>query len=85
MLWIPVKSKAPDTESSNVPFPRLRRSLGQESFPNVQLFRTCLPWEGEDYKVYSNICTIFIFLNSVQSKVTNLQQLQWTPLTAMAR
>lgn len=50
MLWIPVKSKAPDTESSNVPFPRLRRSLGQESFPNVQLFRTCLPWEEQSYK-----------------------------------
>lgn len=52
--WMQTKSKAkpPDTEPVKVSSGRsgLRRSLGQENFPNVQLFRTCLPWEEQSYE-----------------------------------
>lgn len=29
--------------------PKLRRSVGLETFPNIQLFRTCMPNEGMNY------------------------------------
>lgn len=53
--WIQARSKAklPDTEPDKVPSQRtgLRRSLGHENFPNVQVFRSCLPWEEQSYKL----------------------------------
>ncbi|CAL1586727.1 unnamed protein product [Knipowitschia caucasica] len=55
MPWIPTraKTKAADPEPTKTPpsRPRLRRSLGQEHFPNLQLFRSCLPWEEHSYKM----------------------------------
>lgn len=34
-------------ESTSGDRPKLRRSLGLESFPNVELFRTCMPGAGK--------------------------------------
>ncbi|KAJ0026655.1 hypothetical protein NQD34_017655 [Periophthalmus magnuspinnatus] len=48
-----VKTKVLDLEPTK-PLssrPKLRRSLGQENFPNLQVFRSCLPWEEHSYKL----------------------------------
>lgn len=47
------KTKLSDTERDTAPSqrPGLRRSLGHENFPNVQVFRSCLPWEEQSYKL----------------------------------
>ncbi|CAK6962812.1 rho GTPase-activating protein 11A-like isoform X3 [Scomber scombrus] len=53
--WIQGRSKVspPVSEqsqgSTSVDRPTLRRSVGLETFPNVRLFRTCLPCEDEGF------------------------------------
>lgn len=44
-----VRPPAPEKEqgSTSGGIKTLRRSLGLETFPNVQLFRTCMPCAGE--------------------------------------
>ncbi|KAK7907588.1 hypothetical protein WMY93_016200 [Mugilogobius chulae] len=52
--WIQARAKPkPDTEPTKPPSSRpcLRRSLGQEHFPNLQVFRSCLPWEEHIYNL----------------------------------
>ncbi|XP_074541910.1 inactive Rho GTPase-activating protein 11B-like [Halichoeres trimaculatus] len=53
--WIKGRSKVEEPvpeetqQSTSAVKPTLRRSLGLETFPNVQLFRTCLPVADQSY------------------------------------
>ncbi|KAF7230917.1 inactive Rho GTPase-activating protein 11B [Nothobranchius furzeri] len=51
---------------------KLRRSLGLESFPNIQLFRTCVSHTGMDFKSADELCK-----NPSLSALDKMQPANW--------